>query len=89
MALIFVFIGPVGVAVGLILSESANDYLQGIYLAIFVGTFIYIACSEDLVGKFNLYNKPHKRKKDSYDSDDAKKKVSSIKQKKCYYGKND
>ena len=52
MILIFAFIGPVGVAVGLILSETANDYLQGIFLAISVGTFIYIACSEVLVEEF-------------------------------------
>ena len=39
--LIFAFIGPVGVAFGLILSETANDYLQGIFLAISVGTFFY------------------------------------------------
>ena len=52
MVLIFAFIGPVGVAIGLILSETANDYLQGIFLAISVGTFIYIACSEVLVEEF-------------------------------------
>ena len=52
MVLIFAFIGPVGIAIGLILSETANDYLQGIFLAISVGTFIYIACSEVLVEEF-------------------------------------
>ena len=54
--LIFEFIGPVGVAFGLILSETANDYLQGIFLAISVGTFIYIACSEVLVEEFENAN---------------------------------
>ena len=54
--LIFAFIGPVGVAFGLILSETANDYLQGIFLAISVGTFIYIACSEVLVEEFENAN---------------------------------
>lgn len=56
MVLIFAFIGPVGVAIGLILSETANDYLQGIFLAISVGTFIYIACSEVLVEEFENPN---------------------------------
>ena len=56
MVLIFAFIGPVGVAIGLILSETANDYLQGIFLAISVGTFIYIACSEVLVEEFESPN---------------------------------
>ena len=56
MVLIFAFIGPVGVAIGLILSETANDNLQGIFLAISVGTFIYIACSEVLVEEFESPN---------------------------------
>ena len=56
MVLIFAFIGPVGIAIGLILSETANDYLQGIFLAISVGTFIYIACSEVLVEEFENPN---------------------------------
>ena len=40
MVLIFAFIGPVGVAIGLILSETANDYLQGIFLLSFLKKFI-------------------------------------------------
>ena len=56
MVLIFAFIGPVGIAICLILSETANDYLQGIFLAISVGTFIYIACSEVLVDEFGNAN---------------------------------
>ena len=54
--LIFAFIGPVGVAFGLILSETADEYFQGIFLAISVGTFIYIACSEVLVEEFENPN---------------------------------
>ena len=58
MILIFAFIGPIGVVIGIILSETANDNLQGIFLAISVGTFIYIACSEVLVEEFeNLEHK--------------------------------
>lgn len=56
MVLIFAFIGPVGIAFGLILSETASDNLQGIFLSISVGTFIYIACSEVLVEEFENPN---------------------------------
>ena len=56
MVLIFAFIGPVGVAIGLILSSTANEIVQGIFLAISVGTFIYIACTEVLVEEFENPN---------------------------------
>ena len=52
MVLIFAFIGPVGIAFGLILSSTASDTVEGIFLAISVGTFIYIACSEVIVEEF-------------------------------------
>ena len=52
MIFIFAMIGPVGVALGMILNEVANDVVQGIFLAITVGTFIYIACTEVLVEEF-------------------------------------
>ena len=56
MVLIFAFIGPVGVVIGLILSSTANEIVQGIFLAISVGTFIYIACTEVLVEEFENPN---------------------------------
>ena len=56
MVMIFAFIGPVGVAIGLILSETADEIVQGIFLAISVGTFLYIACSEVLVEEFENPN---------------------------------
>ena len=52
MICIFAFIGPVGIAFGLILTQAANDVVEGIFLAISVGTFIYISCSEVLVEEF-------------------------------------
>ena len=58
MVAIFALIGPVGIAIGLILSKTANDFIQGIFLAISVGTFIYIACTEVLVEEFE--NPDHK-----------------------------
>ena len=58
MVLIFGLIGPFGVAFGLILSSEANDFIQGLFLGISVGTFIYIACTEVLVEEFE--NKDYK-----------------------------
>jgi zinc transporter 1/2/3 len=52
MVAIFAFIGPVGIAFGLILATTASDNVEGIFLAISVGTFIYISCSEVLVEEF-------------------------------------
>lgn len=52
MVLIFAFIGPIGVSFGLILTTAASDTVEGIFLAISVGTFIYISCSEVLIEEF-------------------------------------
>ena len=56
MVAIFAFIGPVGIAFGLILTTTASDLVEGIFLAISVGTFIYISCSEVLVEEFENPN---------------------------------
>ena len=52
MILIFGLIGPVGIAFGMILKATANEIVEGIFLAISVGTFLYIACTEVLVEEF-------------------------------------
>lgn len=52
MITIFGFIGPVGIAFGMILKATANDVVEGLFLAISVGTFLYIACTEVLVEEF-------------------------------------
>ena len=52
MITIFAFIGPVGISFGLILKATASDIVEGIFLAISVGTFLYIACTEVLVEEF-------------------------------------
>ena len=58
MILIFGLIGPVGIAFGMILKATANEIVEGIFLAISVGTFLYIACTEVLVEEFeNSENK--------------------------------
>ena len=52
MIAVFGLIGPVGIAFGMILRATANDVIEGIFLAISVGTFLYIACTEVLVEEF-------------------------------------
>ena len=52
MITIFGLIGPLGIALGMILRATASDTVEGIFLAISVGTFLYIACSEVLVEEF-------------------------------------
>ena len=52
MITIFGFIGPVGIAFGMILKATADDVVEGLFLAISVGTFLYIACTEVLVEEF-------------------------------------
>lgn len=54
ISLVFVFalIGPVGIIFGLILSSTANEIVEGIFLAMSTGTFIYISCSEVNVEEF-------------------------------------
>ena len=53
LILIFAFITPIGIALGLILTSISNDYVAGIFLSLSVGTFIYIACSEVVVDEFS------------------------------------
>ena len=50
--LIFGLIGPVGIAFGLILRATCNEVIESVFLAISVGTFLYIACTEVLVEEF-------------------------------------
>ena len=56
--LVFALIGPVGVAIGIVLSATANDIIEGIFLSISTGTFLYVACSEVIIEEFS---EPEKR----------------------------
>ena len=51
--LIFSFITPIGVSIGMALTSFSSDFIAGIFLSISVGTFIYIACSEIVIHEFN------------------------------------
>ena len=55
--LLFALIGPVGVTIGIVLSATANDIIEGIFLSISTGTFLYVACSEVIVEEFSTPDK--------------------------------
>ena len=52
MILIFAFITPVGISLGMVLTSISNNTIAGIFLSFSVGTFIYIACSEVVIEEF-------------------------------------
>ena len=49
----FAVIGPVGVAIGIVLSATANECVEGIFLSISTGTFLYVSCSEVIIEEFS------------------------------------
>ena len=55
---LFAGIGPVGVAIGIGLSAAASEFVEGIFLSISTGTFLYVACSEVIIEEFST---PEKR----------------------------
>ena len=54
----FAIIGPIGVLLGIVLSKTANEFIEGVFLCISTGTFLYVACSEVIVEEFST---PEKR----------------------------
>ena len=58
LIIFFAIIGPIGVLLGIILSKTANEFIEGIFLCISTGTFLYVACSEVIVEEFST---PEKR----------------------------
>ena len=55
---LFSIVGPVGVSVGIVLAETAGELVEGIFLSISTGTFLYVACSEVIIEEFST---PEKR----------------------------
>lgn len=56
--LLFALIGPIGVSIGIVLSATASETIEGIFLSISTGTFLYVACSEVIIEEFS---EPEKR----------------------------
>ena len=58
MIFAFALIGPIGVAIGIVLASTADEFIEGIFLSISTGTFLYVACSEVIIEEFS---NPEKR----------------------------
>ena len=54
---LFALIGPIGVAIGIILAETAGEFVEGIFLSISTGTFLYVSCSEVIIEEFSTPDK--------------------------------
>ena len=54
---LFALIGPVGVGIGIALAETASELVEGVFLSISTGTFLYVACSEVIVEEFSTPKK--------------------------------
>ena len=54
---LFAIIGPVGVAIGIVLAATAGEFVEGIFLSISTGTFLYVSCSEVIIEEFSTPNK--------------------------------
>ena len=52
MCSLFSIIGPLGVVVGILLSTKGGEVIEGIFLGLSTGTFLYVACSEVIVEEF-------------------------------------
>ena len=50
---LFAFIGPVGVVVGIVLAATTSEFVEGIFLGVSTGTFLYVSCSEVIVEEFS------------------------------------
>jgi zinc transporter ZupT len=53
MIILFSIFTPIGISIGLIVASS-NLLVQGIFLAMSAGTFLYISASEVIVEEFSL-----------------------------------
>ena len=61
LILLFASIGPFGIVLGIILAETTSEFIEGIFLSISTGTFIYVACSEVIVEEFSEPAKRYKK----------------------------
>ena len=49
----FALIGPIGVLLGIVLTKTTSEFVEGVCLCISTGTFLYVACSEVIVEEFS------------------------------------
>ena len=51
--LLIIFFSLVGVVIGILLSTTTSECVEGVLLSISTGTFLYVACSEVIVEEFS------------------------------------
>lgn len=51
---VFALFTPLGIGLGLILAQSSSKLVEGIFLALSTGTFLYVAASEVIVEEFAI-----------------------------------
>ena len=56
--IMFAIVGPVGVAIGIVLAATTSESVEGIFLSVSTGTFLYVSCSEVIIEEFST---PEKR----------------------------
>ena len=52
LLIVFALATPIGIAIGILIQSTANPFINGVFLALTAGTFVYIAASEVLVEEF-------------------------------------
>ena len=57
LIIFFAIIGPIGVFLGILLSKTTSEFIEGVFLCISTGTFLYVACSEVIVEEFSTPDK--------------------------------
>ena len=55
--ILFAIIGPIAVGIGIVLSETTNELVEGIFLSISTGTFFYVSSSEVIIEEFSTPDK--------------------------------
>ena len=53
LIIFFSLVGPIGVVIGILLSTTTSECVEGVLLSISTGTFLYVACSEVIVEEFS------------------------------------
>ena len=50
---LFTLLTPIGIIVGMVINNATNAIVDVIFMAISIGTFLYVACGEVIVNEFS------------------------------------
>ena len=53
LLLVYALATPIGISIGILIQSTANPFINGVFLALTAGTFVYIAASEVIVEEFS------------------------------------